>query len=103
MMDNAARLLESAANVAEAGMGGGDWTVFIGPEGGVQMVAGAAESLESLVWSRGARAAWQIVNRGGSVRVEGWEAGQRCMLEAPKAGRRAERLLGDLRLYELAA
>jgi hypothetical protein len=25
------------------------------------------------------------------------------MLEAPKAGRRAERLLGDLRLYELAA
>lgn len=102
-MHNAARLLETASSASDAGLAGSDWTVFIGPEGGVQMVAGATESLESLAWSRGARSAWQILNRETSVRVEGWQGGRRCMLESPKTGCSTDRLLGNLRLYELAA
>lgn len=102
-MHNAARLLETASSASVVGLAGSDWTVFIGPEGGVQMVAGAAESLESLVWTRGARSAWQILNRETSVRVEGRQGGQRCMLEAPKAGCRVDQLLGNVRLYELVA
>lgn len=97
-MDNTARLLETASGCA-----GSDYTLFIGPEGGLQMVAGAAESLEALSWTRGATSAWQVLNRPDAVRVEGWEQGRRCILESPRPACRAARVLGDLRLYELAA
>lgn len=103
LLDNTARLLETASCCANAGLPASDWTLFIGPEGGLQMVAGAAQSLESLVWSRGARSAWQVLHGESSVRVEGWQGGQHCILESPRPGSAATRLLANQRLYELAA
>ena len=103
LMDNTARLLETASGCSDASLPASDWTLFIGPEGGIQMLAGADQSLESLAWTRGAQSAWQILNRETTVRVEGWQAGQRCILESPRSAGRAGRILGNLRLYELAA
>lgn len=100
LLGNAAKLLETASSCSSADPSPNDWTIFIGPEGGLQMVAGAVQSLESLSWTCGARTAWQVSHRASSVRVEGWHAGQRCILESPKP---AARLVADLRLYELAA
>lgn len=100
LVDNAARLLETASTCSSTQPSPTDWTVFIGPEGGLQMVAGSVQSLAALAWTRGARSAWQVSHHPASVRVEGWHDGQRCLLETPKP---APRLVADLRLYELAA
>ena len=61
LLENAKRLLETATDSVESGLGGGDWTVFIGPEGGLQMIAGAAAGFgwqarlvsSGVCWSRG--------------------------------------------------
>jgi hypothetical protein len=100
LLDNTARLLDTASAACLLTPCPTDYAVFIGPEGGLQMVAGAAQSLPSLAWTHGARCVWQVSHRPTSVRVEGWQAGQRCVLESPMP---APRLVADLRLYSLAA
>ena len=47
------------------------WTLMIGPEGGIEMIAGADEPLDTLLVTRGARAAWRVRRERGVVRVEG--------------------------------
>lgn len=98
----AAQLMEAA--LAAAGAGGSEegWTVFIGPEGGWQMIAGAEMEPAALVWSRGARAVWRVRREGGRIRVEGWAGGQRCLLEAPAPHRAAATLVSEQRLYAAA-
>lgn len=102
LLDNANRLLKTAADCRAAGIDTSDWTIYFGPQGGLHMVVGADQSLESLAWSQGALSAWQIVRSHGKVRVEGRHGEQRCLLEAPAPHRQLRRLLSDVRLYELA-
>jgi len=101
LLSNARRLLETATDSVECGLGGGDWTLFYGPEGGLQMIAGSAVCLDSLPWSRGATAAWQVSRSGGRVRVEGHSGDDRCLLEARATDGLTRRLLNDWRMYEL--
>ena len=103
LLNNAKKLLETATEAVECGLGGGDWTVFYGPEGGLQMIAGSAMGLDSLEWSRGATAAWQVSRSGGRVRVEGQSGHERCLLEATASDGVARRLLNDWRMYEVRA
>jgi hypothetical protein len=103
LLDNANRLLETAADCCAAGMDSSDWTIYFGPQGGLQMVAGADQSLESLAWTRGALSAWHVIRSHDKVRVEGRHGHQRCLLEAPAPQRHLRQLLSDVRLYELAA
>ena len=103
LLSNARKLLETATDSVECGLGGGDWTVFIGPEGGLQMIAGTSTGLASLEWSRGATAAWQVSRSGGRVRVEGQAGRERCLLESQAKDGTARRLLNDCRMYELLA
>ncbi|MBI5086645.1 MAG: hypothetical protein HZB13_18870 [Acidobacteria bacterium] len=101
LLEDAQGLLETATDAVQAGVGTGDWAVFIGPEGGVQMIAGSESSLESLAWSRGARSAWRVSRQGARVRVEGAKGDRRCMLESAARDGVVRRLLGDVRLYEV--
>lgn len=103
LLHNAKTLLETAAGSVEAGFDCGDWTVFVGPEGGLQMIAGADRTLASLRFDRGATAAWQITRHSGNVRVEGLAGSDHCVLESRPRGAALRRLVSDIRLYELAA
>lgn len=103
LLSNARRLLDTAADSVACGLGGGDWTVFIGPEGGLQMIAGRETALDSLAWSHGATAAWQVSRSGGRVRVEGQCSRERCLLEARVPDGITRRLLNDTRMYEVRA
>jgi hypothetical protein len=85
-----------------SGMAPSDWTIFIGSEGGLEMIAGVEHSLDSLAWSRGARMAWQVTHRGGGVRVEGLAARERCKLELETPRQAAWMLLGGAGMYQLA-
>lgn len=103
LLANAKSLLETAAGSVEAGLEPDEWTVFVGPEGGLQMIAGAQHTLPALAADRGAAAAWQITRRAGAVRVEGLAGSDRCMLESRPASATLRRLVSDVRLYEVAA
>ncbi len=103
LLNNARKLLATATDSVECGLGSGDWTVFIGPEGGLQMIAGAEAGLASLEWSHGARSAWQVRRCGDRVRVEGRSGRERCLLEAPAGDGAARRLCNNTRMYEVRA
>ncbi|MCS7043925.1 MAG: hypothetical protein NZR01_14155 [Bryobacteraceae bacterium] len=99
---HAGQLLEAALAAARAGGNEEGWTVFVGPEGGWQMIAGAEHEPAALAWSRGARAVWKVSRAGTSIRVEGWAEGQHCLLEAAAPGRAVCALIGEQRLYAAA-
>ncbi len=101
-MARAAELLETAQASAAAGSEG-EWTVLLGPNGGWQMMAGAEYEPRALAAARGAQAVLRVLRRPGVVRVEAWDPGGRCLLEARSAGQRMERLIADQRLYAAAA
>lgn len=98
--------MDTAADAERAGLNFGmelsDWTIFFGPEGGLEMIAGVENSLDSLAWSRGARMAWQVRHLGGCVRVEGLAASERCQLELETPRQAAWMLLGGAGMYQLA-
>lgn len=99
LVDNARRLAEVAQTKHSPDS---VWTFFIGPEGGIQMVAGADEPLETLRLTRGARAVWRVRREHGSVRVEGRMGKERCLIEMPaEPGAGETAMLANSRMYEL--
>lgn len=99
LVDNARRLAEVAQT---KGAGESAWTFMIGPEGGIEMVAGADEPLATLIVSRGAKAVWRVRREAGVIRVEGRMGGERCLIEQPApAGSGQTGLLSSSRMYEL--
>ncbi|GIU78528.1 MAG: hypothetical protein KatS3mg005_1766 [Bryobacteraceae bacterium] len=100
-MARAARMLETAQACSAAGSEG-EWTILESHDGGWQMLAGANQEPRALALARGARAALRVLRRGGTVRVEAWDASGRCVLESRSAGQRVERLVPDQRLYAAA-
>ncbi len=89
-------LLETAACCVEGGLGGEDWTIFYGPEGGLQMIAGGAPNA---VAAQG----WRVTHTPGRVSVEGRSSDEYCRLETKATAPGVRALVSDLRLYELAA
>jgi len=103
LIENAQRILDTAVEARHNGLDSSDWTIFVGPEGGLEMIAGAEAPLDSLTWSRGARMAWQLRHAGGGIRVEGRSPFERCRLETETPSHAARMLLGSERLYQLVA
>jgi len=103
LIENARRILDTAVEAQHSGQDASDWTIFVGPEGGLEMIAGAETPLDSLTWSRGARMAWQLRHADGGIRVEGRSPFERCRLETEAPSRAAHMLLGSGRLYQLVA
>ncbi len=87
---------------ADAGMASEDWVVFVGPQGGYQMIADYDGSLESLTWDKGATRAWRITRRGGHLEVTGQDRHRVCELrhEARRLG--PCKLLPQSALYRVA-
>ena len=103
LVDNARRILDTAFDAGENGLETSDWTIFFGPEGGLEMIAGTDMPLDSLAWSHGARMVWQVKHERGGVSVEGraGAGGERCRLEMGSPRETARMLLGSGGLYQL--
>ena len=101
LLDSARTILDTAADAERTGAEPTDWTIFFGPDGNLEMIAGLDNSLDSLTWSRGARMAWQVRHLNGGIQVEGRAARERCRLGADSPQLAAHMLLGTTGLYEL--
>lgn len=101
LIENARKILDAAVDAERAGIDPSDWTIFFGPDGGLEMIAGSDTPLDSLGWSRGASMAWQVKHLGGGVRVEGRAAREHCRLENNAAQGAAQMLLARAGLYQL--
>ena len=101
LIENAQRILDTAVEAQHSGLDSSDWTIFVGPEGGLEMIAGSETSLDSLTWSRGARMAWQLRHGRDGIRVEGRSTIQRCRLETEPPARAARLLLGAGHMYQI--
>ena len=89
----AEEILRIATN--ESG-GSGDTLVVLDRQGGFRMLEPAGWSLPALEAEFGAEAVYRVERRGSSVRVEGWDGSQRCLLQSQPSGERARTLLGGL-------
>jgi len=101
LIDNAQRILDTAVEAERSGLDSSDWTIFVGPEGGLEMIAGSDTPLDSLTWSRGARMAWQLSHGRDGIRVDGRSPLRRCRLETKPPARAARMLLGSGCFYQL--
>ena len=74
---------EDILDVAVAGQGPGasDIAILIDRLGGMRMLDPAGWSLPALGAEFGATAVYKVERRLGTVRVEGWGGGQRCLIQ----------------------
>src|SRR5579871_1217672 len=82
--EQAQNILEAAETATAHGQTCSEMTVLIGADGGIRLVAGSDWPLDSLACHHGAKTAYRVSERSGSVRVEGREGSRRCVLESAK-------------------
>jgi hypothetical protein len=58
-----------------------DMAILIDRQGGMRMLESAGWSLPALSAEYGATAVFKVERRGTSVRVEGWDGSQRCLVQ----------------------
>jgi len=63
------------------------FSLLVGPDGGIHMVFGSDWGLEPLRQHHGARAAYRVTRSAWSVVLEGRSAGASCKLEAARPAR----------------
>jgi hypothetical protein len=73
----------------------GDVLVVLDRQGGFRMLEPAGWSLPGLAAEFGAEAVYKVERRGFSVRVEGWDGWQRCLLQTQTGRDRACGLFGS--------
>lgn len=101
-LTNAARILEGGRSAVQADHRGSAWTVLIGREGGIRMVADSDWPLDSLAREHGSAMAYRVEINGSHVRVDGISGGRRCALETEAPSAAFRRLVPDRRQYLLA-
>jgi hypothetical protein len=67
--------------VAANDPGAKDVAILMDRQGGMRMLDPAGWSLPALSAEFGATAVYRVERRGGTVRVEGWGGGQRCLIQ----------------------
>ena len=72
----------------------GDTLVVLDRQGGFRMLEPTGWSLPALAVEFGAEAVYKVERRGLSVRVEGWDGSQRCLLQGQTGRNRAYGLFG---------
>jgi hypothetical protein len=86
---------EEILAVAAAGTDrAGDLVIVVDRQGGIQMLDPTGWSLPALKAHYGAASLFKVERRGQTVRVEGWESGQRCLLQRDLGSRRLSDLPG---------
>ena len=80
---------EDILDVAVAGStyGANDVAILLDRQGGMRMLDPAGWSLPALSAEFGATAVYKVERRSGTVRVEGWGGGQRCLIQREVAPR----------------
>ena len=58
-----------------------DVAILLDRQGGMRMLDPAGWSLPAMSAEFGATAVYKVERRGGTVRVEGWGGGQRCLIQ----------------------
>jgi hypothetical protein len=71
-----------------------DVAILIDRQGGMRMLNPDGWSLAALSTEFGAVAVYKVERRGGTVRVEGWDGGQRCLIQRKTAPVRTADLPG---------
>jgi hypothetical protein len=92
--EQAQRILDAAESASARGESCSDLTILIGQDGGIRMIVDSDWPLDSLAQHHGAKMAYRVSERRGSVRVEGREGSRMCLLESAKPVHVARRLLG---------
>jgi CelD/BcsL family acetyltransferase involved in cellulose biosynthesis len=72
----------------------GDTLMVLDRQGGLRMLEPAGWSLSALAAEFGAEAVYKVERRGSSVRVEGWNGSERCLLQGRTGAQRMLSLLG---------
>lgn len=87
----AEEILEVATSRSD---GMGDTLMVLDRQGGFRMLSPEGWSLPAVAAEYGAEAVYKVEHRGSSVRVEGWNGSERCLLQGQKSRERARNLLG---------
>jgi hypothetical protein len=87
-------ILDAAENASRKGLVCSEMTILIGPEGHIHMVADSDWPLDSLARHHGAKSAYRVSERTGSIQVEGRDGTRRCLLESVAHSHVARLLLG---------
>ena len=66
----------------------GDALFILDRQGGFRVMEPWGWSLQALAAEFGAESVYRVERRGGSVRVEGWNGSQRCLLQGQAGGMR---------------
>lgn len=90
-----AQQAQQLLDTAESGESCSEMTILIGADGALRLCADSDWPLDSLAAEHGARTAYRISHRNGSVRVEGREGSRRCVLESNTPARTARLMLGN--------
>ncbi len=93
----------SILGTAESAAGGTDYTLLIGGDGGLTMLAESDWPLERLAAERCARRAYRVSHGASGVTVDGVEGGRRLRMGSEPMRAVARRLLSAPALYLLAA
>lgn len=75
------RQAEDILDVAAAGDSSAATAIILGRDGTLRMLDGGGWSLPALKADTGASVVFKVERRGSTVRVEGWDGAERCLLE----------------------
>ena len=93
-LDDARAIFEAAESASRSGNSVSDFTMLIGHDGAIQMLAASDWPLDRLLEERGARAAYRVGESNGRVVVEARSGSQTCKLESESPRAVARRILG---------
>jgi hypothetical protein len=93
-LDDARAIFEAAESASLSGQAVSDFTMLIGQDGAIQMLAASDWPLDRLLAERGARAAYRVGESNGRVLVEARSGSQTCKLESESPRAVARRILG---------
>jgi hypothetical protein len=98
-LDHAAGILDTATACA----GQQDWTILVGTDGQLEMLAANDWPLESLARERGSQMAFRVKHSDSTVHVEGRQGLRSCSFASEPAGAAMQRMLNGPGLYRLLA
>jgi len=100
-LEDAEAILNAAQCATEATSDAANFTILIGPDGGIHMLADSDWPLESLEAHHGAQMVYRVSQHKDTIRLEGKAGRRTCVLESEKLDTVARRLLPNLKRYLL--
>ncbi len=94
-IENGANIFEAAQNVMNTGESPSDYTIVMGAQGGITLIADSDWPLDSLLRERGADMAYRIKPGTDRVSVDGVSGTSTCRFEALSAKETARFVLNS--------